>query len=244
MMEIERLERDLTALARAVAYPPTPPLAERVLERLAGPRPAPQRPSAWAYAGLAAALTIVLLSAIAGTVAPARDAIADIFDRINIFQTEQSPEGLPTEITGTPLTLEQAEMRLGFPVLLPTYPQRPQPDRVLFQDFGAVKAAVLFFDLSGGRQFALFETNGRVGKGLPFSGTAQATVVYGVGSGEAYWLEGLRIVQYTDVEGRVIPESVRATDVNTLLWAEGEVVFRIEGDLPQDDAVKIARSLE
>ncbi len=72
---------------------------------------------------------------------------------------------------------------------------------------------------------------------------SQAQPVSGLGS-EAYWLTGLRIVQYYDLNGSVIQESVRATDVNTLLWDEEGRVFRIEGDLSQDEAKKIAQSLK
>ncbi len=41
----------------------------------------------------------------------------------------------------------------------------------------------------------------------------------------------------------MIQESVRATDVNTLLWDEDGRVFRIEGDLTLEEARKIAQSL-
>jgi len=65
--------------------------------------------------------------------------------------------------------------------------------------------------------------------------------VSGLGS-ETYWLTGLRIVQYHDVDGAVIQQSIRATDVNTLLWSDGRI-FRIEGNLTQEQAKAIANSL-
>jgi hypothetical protein len=87
----------------------------------------------------------------------------------------------------------------------------------------------------------LFETNARVGKGIP-TGGEPAQSVDGLG-GEAYWLTGLRIVQYEEPDGAVIHQSQRVTDQNTLIWSRGGFVFRIEGPLEKDEAVEIARSL-
>ena len=109
-----------------------------------------------------------------------------------------------------------------------------------------MKAAVLFYKDDNGVSYALFETNTPAGKGLAIgkgvTEPGQAQPVTGLG-GEAYWLTGLRIVQYYDVDGAVLQDSVRATDVNTLLWNEGGRVFRIEGDLTQEEAIAIANSL-
>jgi hypothetical protein len=191
---------------------------------------------------------LVALAFVAGVLAPAREAVADLFDSINIFETDEIPADVTREISGTPVSLETAEATLGRPVLLPAYPEDLTPERVLLQDFGQVKAIVLFFQHPDGARFALFETNARVGKGLPAVGKgiveeAQAEPVRGLDD-EAYWLTGLRIVQYYDLDGSVIQDSVRATDVNTLLWAQDGYVFRIEGDLSQQEAIKIAGSLK
>jgi hypothetical protein len=248
---MERVEQDLRLLSEAMTYPATPAIAAAISRRLGeAARYEPQRARIWQLALAGAAATVVLAAAIAGSIAPARDAVADFFDRINIFETDESIKGLPTEITGAPLTLEEAEARLGAPILLPAYPEGIAPQRVLLQDFGEVNSAVIFFRHPNGATFALFETSARIGKGI--SGVpvgkgvpdpeTQVTTVPGLGS-EAYWLKGLRIVQYYDPQGNVIPESVRATDVNTLIWDENGFVFRLEGDLSQEEAVRIARSL-
>ena len=88
--------------------------------------------------------------------------------------------------------------------------------------------------------FALFQTEGGLGKGLPFG--AESEPVAGLGE-QAYWLEGLRIVEYYDEHGGLIQESRRATDANTLIWSEGGFVFRVEGDLSQELAICVAQSL-
>jgi hypothetical protein len=241
---MERLENDIVLLGRALIFPETPSLADRVRSRIERGSTARTPAPSWqlALTGLAAAA--VALAFVVGILAPARDAVADIFDRINIFETENVPQDLTRDITGTSLSFEEVQAAVAFPLLLP---DGDSPDRVLLQDFGEVKAAVLFYRHDNGAPYALFETNSQVGKGLAIgkgiTDPGQAQPVSGV-AGEAYWLTGLRIVQYYDGDGAVIQGSVRATDVNTLLWNEGGRVFRLEGDLAQEEAVGIANSLQ
>ena len=113
--------------------------------------------------------------------------------------------------------------------------------KVLLQEFGEVKAVALFFDPVNGPGYVLFKTNGRVGKGVP-TGGEEAEFVEGLGA-EAYWLTGLRLVQYENLYGDVIYESRRITDQNTLIWSRDGFVFRIEGPLEKEAAVEIAESL-
>jgi hypothetical protein len=240
---MERLENDIDLLGRAMIFPETPSLVARVRSRLERERVvrAPAGPWQLALAGVAA--TVVIVCLISAVAAPARNAAADIFDRINIFEVDEVPPDSTRDITGTELTLEDAQSALAFPLLLP---EGTGPNRVLLQDFGQVKAAVLFYQNENGAPYALFETNTPVAKGLSVGKgvveSGQAQLVGGLG-GEAYWLTGLRLVQYYDVDGAVIQDSVRATDVNTLLWNEGGRVFRVEGDLTQAEAIEIAKSL-
>ena len=240
--EMERLENDIALLGRTLVFPETPPLATRVRSRIEAQRVARAPAPSWQLALTAVAGAVVALAFVAGVLAPARDAVADIFDRINIFETKDVPKDLTRDITGTPLSFEEVQTAVGFPLLLP---DGALPDRALLRDFGQVKAAVLFYKHEDGTPYALFETNTQVGKGLAagkgVSDLGQVQPVSGLGS-EAYWLTGLRIVQYYDINGAVIQQSVRATDVNTLLWSDGRI-FRIEGNLTQEQAKAIAISL-
>lgn len=235
--EIERLEHDLQQLGRAIVYPPTPGIASAVRQRI-DEGSAPQRASAWALAAVAAASAAIFLIAVIGSVGPARDAVADFFDRINIFETSSVPPGTPTGIEGVPVTLGEAEQALGFEIVLPN-PDTATVTRVLLQDFGNVRAAAIFIEGREMGEFVLFETDAGAGKGL--APGASAEPVEGLAE-EAYWLEGLRIVQYED-DGNAVEESVRVTEANTLLWVQDGYVFRLEGNLSQDEAVLIARSL-
>jgi hypothetical protein len=245
--QIDRLERDTTLLGRAITYPETPSLAGRVRSRIEAERRLQAPAPSWQLAVTAIAAAAVALAFVAGVFGPARDAVADLFDRINIFETAEVPTDLTREISGTQVTLAEAERRLGLPLLLPADVASAEPDRVLIQDFRSVKAAVLFYRHGDGTPYALFETNAPVGKGLPIAGkgvlsSSQAQPVRGLGD-EAYWLTGLRIVQYYDPSGAVIRDSVRATEANTLLWSANGRTFRIEGNLTQGEAIKIAKSL-
>ncbi len=246
--EIKFLESELERLRRAMSYPEAPALAAAVRRRLAVAEKAPA--SRWGRAlapALAALVAIVAAAAISLALSSgAREAVADFFDRIRIFQTRESPAELPREIGGTPVTLEEARERAGFTPLEATYPEGVRLRETLLQEFEGFTGAVLFYEHPSGLSFALFETSGAVGKGVPVglagAPSAEAEPVAGVGD-EAYWLSGLRIVEFYDDQGKLIRESRRATEANTLLWEAGGLVFRIEGDLPQDQAVRIAQSL-
>jgi hypothetical protein len=79
--EIDILEKDLMLLSRAIRYPATPDLEPAAPER---PREATLAP--WGMRA-AAAVVVALAALVAGValVAPAREAVADLFDKINIF---------------------------------------------------------------------------------------------------------------------------------------------------------------
>jgi hypothetical protein len=194
-------------------YPVTPEIAEAVAVRLRE-RPTAFQAPAGRFAGAVAAAVAALVVAVAA-IAPAREAVADLFDKINIFEADEVPSGLTYEIEGREVTLEAAESALRLELLL--------PGRRAFT--GAVagvwrgEGAALFFEPGDGPGYALFETNARVGKGIP-TGGEPAQSVEGLG-GEAYWLTGLRIVQYEEPDGAIIYESQRVTDQNTLIWSRG-----------------------
>lgn len=239
--EMVQLENDLSALARATRFPAAPDVTSAVRRRLLAaddaPSAAPARPWGLALAGIAVAIAIGAL--LVGTVTPAREAAADLFDRINIFETDDSTEGVPREIEGEELTLEDAQSRVGFAITLPQS-EGLEIDRVLVQDFGGENQVLAVFCGSPDGPFVFFESFNHLGKGLPDNATAAP--VAGLGD-EAYWLEGERFVIYYDNDGNVITGSVRATDANTLAWTDGGRFYRIEGDLTQEEALAIAETV-
>jgi hypothetical protein len=194
---------------------------------------------------VAAGAAALVLALTLGVWAPGREAVADFFDRIRIFREEEPAAGvtatpLPTEIIGVPASLLEAEAKLGFAPKQPSYPEGIRLERALLQQFPGLVAIALFYEDPSGVRFVLFETTGNVGKGLAPGATASP--VAGLG-GEAYWLEGPRTVVYYNARGERIESSQRKTKANTLIWDEGGRVFRLEGDLSPEEALRIAQSL-
>lgn len=240
--EEARLENQLVALARATVYPQTPNLAAGWCRLEADrARQAPATPLSLATAGVAA--LVIAVSVIVGTVTPARDAAADLFDRINIFETDQPLDALPTDITGEETTLDHAEFALGRAIRQPSQAGLGL-DRVVLQEFGSVIGAALFYSGPDGQRFVLYATNSHVGKGLPQGGDSTSTPVAIPEKDVGFWLEGRHLVQLFGEDGRVVPGSERVTDFNTLLWPEDDLVYKIEGDLSQEEAIAIAASVQ
>lgn len=239
MSNTDRLEQQLMTFSQATQYPPTPELASgfwRRLEATQARRPAPRL----AFAGAALAAVVVAIAASIALASPARDAAADLFHRINIFETSRSTEGLPTNITGTETTLSAAETALGGHIAQPAYPEGLTIDRVLRQSFGPVTTIAIFYH--GDANFVLFASNAPVGKGLLLSGTADVVQVDDL-EGEAYWLTGRRIVESLNANGGPVMGSERVTDENTLVWVRDRFVYRVEGNVDKDEAIRIAQSV-
>lgn len=242
--EEARLEQQVMALARSMAYPATPDFAAGFWRRLEADRArqAPASPLSLATVGLAA--VVVAVSVVIGTVSPARDAAADLFDQINIFETDRELETLPHGITGEESTLTDAQIFLGRRILQPSGPKGVELERVVIQDFGSVKAVALYYTHPTGMDFVLFATNSRVGKGLPQGGDSTSKPVPIPEKEVGFWIEGEHTVQLYDDRGAVVPGSERVTEANTLLWPEGDFVYKIEGELTQEEAIAIAASVE
>jgi hypothetical protein len=238
------METELLALAGALPYPATPDLAAGFWRRLQTQRKTRAPASRWSLAGVAVAAAVVAMAVIAGTVAPIRDVAADLFNRINIFRVDEDAfEGITRDVEGDDVTLTEAQVRMGHAIALPTYPTGIENsiNRVVYRDFPPtpLKLVAVFYEPQDGTPFVLFATNGSGGKGLAPGATAEQVEEIP----EAFWLEGLRIVSVHDeVAGRVL-ESQRVTEANTLIWVHGGYVYRIEGELGRDEAIKIAQSV-
>lgn len=237
---IDRLEQQLMTFSQATQYPHTPDLVSGFWQRLEA-TPVRRATSRFALAGAALALILLAVVITFALATPARDAAADLFHRINIFETSQSTEGLPTDIAGVETTLAEAEHVLGPPILRPTSPDDLELQHVLLQDFGRVKTVAIFYE-SDEADFVLFVSNSPVGKGIPLGGSVDVEPVDNVGD-EAFWLVGRRIVQSEEPGGGVIIGSKRVTDANTLIWSRLGYVYRIEGNLEKDEAIRIAQSV-
>jgi hypothetical protein len=85
-----------------------------------------------------------------------------------------------------------------------------------------------------------FDQNPAYFKGLGPGTQVEVTQVNGA---PAYWLTGKpHLFWYTDATGAVTTERIRLAG-NTLLWAHGGLIFRLESALPREAALRIAASL-
>jgi hypothetical protein len=94
-------------------------------------------------------------------------------------------------------------------------------------------------------EFDLWEARlvGRVfvGKGVPEGEVIDTPMVNGL---PGYWISGFaRMVRFVDADGNEVPGTARVVTQNALVWATREMNYRIETDLPLEQALRIAESL-
>jgi len=261
-LEQELFEKRLISISKGFDYPRTPDIADSVMTRL---RPS-TRPR-FISRRLAWSLTIVLiLCSSLMLIPPARAAIIEFIQIgvVRIFGSPATPpvEEIPSTVvpaTATPgptlpalipilediageMTLEEAQQTVDFPILLPSYP----PDlghlnHIFVQDADGEMAILVWLDLR--------QQPGRVLMSLHFIPAGswaidkvkptliQETSVKGE---RAIWTVGpypLRLYN-GDIE------FTRLINGHVLIWQEGDITYRLETDLPLEEAIKIAESLQ
>ena len=64
-----------------------------------------------------------------------------------------------------------------------------------------------------------------------------------VNGGRGYWIDGeSHVFFYRDASGNVHSESVRLAG-NVLVWEQGGLIVRLEGDISLEEALRIAESV-
>lgn len=139
-------------------------------------------------------------------------------------------------------TFTEAQEQAGFPLRLPAYPpDLGPPDRVFYQNMGGPVVVLVWLD---------DDQPDRVSLSLHHLGPGtfawkiepefiQETTVHGE---RAYWTTGPYLLLFQRDYGAE-PNSGRLVEGHVLIWAEGEITYRLETDLPLDEAVRIAESL-
>ena len=235
------LERALVALGRGLELPETPDLATAVTRQLAGRRRrAPRR--RWALA-----VAFVLLASLAATLAipNARSAFLRVLhiggEEIQLVDELPEIEAQPNlgYVLGQRVSLARAQREAGFH--LRRLPERP--DRVYLGEHGTV-----WFLYGTPERVRLLLAQTRLlrldrdlvlKKVVPGDTSVQRV---SVGESRGFYLGGPHEVLLVDEHGRVVDESARlARDV--LVWSQGGVSYRLEGELTRDQALALARSL-
>jgi hypothetical protein len=239
------LELTLVELGRSIEFPPTPDIASRVRERIAQDRPArrtflPVRRTLVIALALAV-VAIGALMAVPGT----RAAILDFFGLRGV--TVERVETLPTVPTvvdlrlGEQVSLERADNLADWDVVVPE--ALGDPDEIYFSHFPP-GGMVSFVYGSSEEPRALFtQFKATVGDAF-FKKVEAGTRVESLSvDGEpGLYLSGApHVFGYLDENGNYQVETLRLVG-NVLLWERAPLTLRLEGDIPKDVALQIARS--
>jgi RNA polymerase sigma factor (sigma-70 family) len=268
------LERALADLGEHVVYPPTPPVVPAVRRRLlAGPAERRAFWPAWLAPRWGLALGALAVVSVVGLVVasfPARRAaIADLLGLrgITITHLPTVPPamiGRPLRDTlGTRLTLEQAQARVPYRILLPSLPELGPPDEVYVGEPPAGGQVTLLYRARGGEGLAdepsvdlllaqfrgdLLQPPEQFGKGLPpdaGKGLGPQTRLdeVQVHGARGYWIEGPpHLYWYRDAADEVQPGSTRLVG-NVLLWEQAGLTLRLESALSKTEALHLADSV-
>jgi hypothetical protein len=240
---VNELERSLVALGRELAVPDAPDLVSRVRARIE-PRRAPFLRRRWV---VAVAVTLVAVLGATLAIPDARSAFLRILsiggERIEIVDELPEVEALADleSTLGERVTLDEARARSEFEL----YELDEAPDRVYLGDRGSVwflygtpeevrllvgqtprhevdEPALLKKLVDMRTQIAEVRVNGA--DGLFLSG-------------------GPHFLFLLDENGKVVEDSARLA-ANVLIWDEGGVAYRLEGDLTLEQALELARELD
>jgi len=231
---VTTLEQELCALA--VEWPATPDLAGAVEPRLAQ---SPSGRRTW-LRPVAIALAVVVLASVAAlALSPgARSSILRFFHLrgATIERVDELPPVQPgaTLGLGRPVPLDVAQRKVTFPIRLPA---GPKPDRVLLDETIGRGAVSLVWCCP---RIVLTEIRGDALTYVEKQAGPDTTVEYLVVNGKpGVWVAGpSHAVVFRDELGRVVEEPRLAR--NVLLWEDGQVTLRLEGDITKRRALALA----
>ena len=239
---MNELETRLRDLGRELALPWEPDLVEAVVARLHRPAPRSRRRPL-----LVALALVVLALAIAFAVPPARSAILRFFHlgAVSVERVDTLPAARERPLTagfGFPMERAKAERRAGFELLLPPF-QGSGPKRVYVAGPG-VLATVLDVPVPGGRKPVLLVEIEGSDLGLAKKVVQKETLVAPttVNGLSALWIRGPHIVTFVPTPSGTSATISRVSG-NALAWQRGNLTLRLEGDLTEAQALRLARTI-
>ncbi|MCE7008286.1 hypothetical protein LWC34_36550 [Kibdelosporangium philippinense] len=221
-MTDDQLEAALRQLDIDVPEPPDVQAA--VLARLSEPRRSILRPI------LVTAAAVLLAFGVAFAVSPeVRAAVTDILRFAGIeFQQDAPPPLPPVPTVPGEKTITLAEARQRFDVKLPSALGQPQEiratDRVI---------SLLYKDKR------LDQFDGEFGPAMEKFAYAQDIERVTVNGTPGLWIPRPHEILYVDRDGQWQHESARMSG-KTLMWQEGGVTLRLEGDFSKEEALRLA----
>jgi hypothetical protein len=237
------LERALVDLGRELHVPATPDVATAVLARIE-PRPTRRpRPRRWAVA-----VAFAVLAALTGTLAipEARSALLRVLhiggERIELVDELPEVEAqADLELAlGREVPLEEAQRASGIDLR----ELDEAPDHVYLGERGTVW--FLYGTPERVRLLVAQTPLHSFDEGLflkKLAGPETQVELVAVGSSEGAFLSGEpHFVFLLDESGQIVEESVRLAG-NVLIWDDGGVAYRLEGDFTREEALDLAASL-
>jgi hypothetical protein len=234
---VSSLEQRLHEIGRELAFPTEPDLAPRVRAGARG-RPFPWRAAAVAFA------VVVVAVAVAFAVPQARSAILRWFHlggaTVELVDTlPQARERAQSRGLGRPVSLAEAERRVGFDLVLPPLDRKPKRAYVIGD---SVATLVL---RSRGRTVLLSEFPSAGGQEVLKKLAINATVILPVQvhGQPGLWLEGApHVLTWFDRETGYSERPILVRG-NVLLWLHGGLTLRLEGRLSKAQALELARRI-
>ena len=237
------LERSLYLVGAELDVPATPDLAAAVRSWL---QPRGRRP--WERRRFVVAVAVAALALLGATLAipDARSAFLRIFDiggtRFELVDDLPEVEAVVglEQLLGSPVTLEEARRTAGFDLR----ELEEEPDRVYVEGQGGVW---FLYGTPENVRLLVSQTPRLMvdGPGLvkKLSGLGTRVEMVPVGERPGVFLSGEPHFMYLlDEQGRTVESSPRlAADV--LVWDDGGVAYRLEGDFELEDALELAGEL-
>ncbi len=227
------LEQRLASLGAALQFPAADALADDVVAAIGRPPTA----SRWKRVVLVAAAVVLVVAVIVTAVPDSRHAVARWLGlaRLPVHVVGQLPPDARAEL-GPPLTLAEASRRAGVVPYVATglgepvgvYAPGGRYVAVRYDDAGT---AVLVTTLPG--------TFGDVLFGKLVTSGAQVSEV-DVGDATGVWITAPHVFLHESPTGGVRDSRLVA---DTLAWEVGDVIVRVEGDVPLARAVAIGRGV-
>lgn len=249
----EQWEEKVQHLVRDFRYPPTPDIA-------AGVRRRSRRSARRVWRAVAVATVLMVLVIL--LVPPVRAFVLEVIrvGVVRIFLVEPTATSTPTLETTDPqlrvptatpevifeldgrMSLAEAQKQVGTPILLPGYPSDlGEPDLVFVHHYNEPVITLVWLQPGSDDEVRLVLEilNPRVvaSKLYPYEGERQSTQVNGH---PAEWLTEAHEVFYFGGSKEVR----RPVTGHVLVWEMGGLTYRLETDLPLEEALKIAESLQ
>lgn len=225
MAELDHALRDV---AGRIDWPETPDLATAVRRRLPERRRRISRPLVLALAVLAVAIAAAM------AVPQARTSILRFFhlEGVTVERVDRLPATRPFSPLelGAPVSLHEARLRLGQPILLP---DGDRPDAVFFDGALAGGGVNILYGPATRPRLLVSEfltVNYDVIRKSVGLGSRVTEVL--VGRDVGLWVPGKHAVRFGPLPPRLAG--------NSLIWRHGSLIIRLEGDLSKATAIDLA----